>query len=141
MTRSNKDKVCSVCGKSFKPWSLTKARYCSVDCQKEDQYRKRIVAVKESGLWTSGWSSPKGIKAALLRERGSRCEVCGTTEWMGQLVPLVMDHVDGNAENWIDSNLRLVCGNCDMQLPTYKSKNKGSGRHSRRKRYEDGKSY
>jgi len=38
-------------------------------------------------------------------------------------------------------NLRLVCGNCDMLLPTYKSKNKGNGRHNRRKRYAEGKSY
>lgn len=29
-------------------------------------------------------------------------------------------------------NLRLVCGNCDMQLPTYKSKNKNSDRRKGR---------
>ena len=56
-------------------------------------------------------------------------------------MPVVMDHIDGNSDNWLDSNLRLVCGNCDMQLPTYKNKNKGKGRHSRRLRYQQGKSY
>lgn len=39
------------------------------------------------------------------------------------------------------SNLRMICSNCDSQLPTYKSKNKGNGRHYRTKRYEEGKSY
>ena len=42
--------------------------------------------------------------------------------------------------NNIISNLRLVCPNCDSQLPTYKNRNKGNGRHSRRVRYSKGKS-
>lgn len=56
-------------------------------------------------------------------------------------MPLILDHVDGDSDNWYLTNLRLVCGNCDMQLPTYKSKNWGNGRASRRKRYADAKSY
>jgi len=56
-------------------------------------------------------------------------------------MPLVLDHVDGNSENNKLENFRLVCGNCDMQLPTYKNKNKGNGRHYRMKRYKEGKSY
>lgn len=51
---------------------------------------------------------------------------------MGKEVPLVVDHIDGNAENCSVTNFRLVCGNCDMQLPTYKNKNK-FGRAWRRK--------
>jgi len=60
--------------------------------------------------------------------RGHQCEICGLTEWQGQPAPLVMDHIDGHADNNLLTNLRLVCGNCDMQLPTYKAKNKGNGR-------------
>jgi hypothetical protein len=37
-------------------------------------------------------------------------------------------------------NLRLICPNCDSQLPTFKMRNRGRGRHSRRQRYADGKS-
>jgi len=47
---------------------------------------------------------------------------------MKQPVPLVLDHIDGHFENNNEENLRLVCGNCDMQLSTYKSKNIGNGR-------------
>jgi hypothetical protein len=36
-------------------------------------------------------------------------------------------------------NFRLVCGNCDMQLDTYKSKNKGKGRKYRRALYQTDK--
>jgi len=60
---------------------------------------------------------------------------------MDKPIPLVLDHIDGNSENWAIENLRLVCGNCDMLLPTYKSKNRGRGRAYRRDRYASGKSF
>lgn len=60
---------------------------------------------------------------------------------MGEKVPLVLDHIDGNSENNNEENLRYVCGNCDMQLPTYKAKNIGNGRYYRRERYKEGKSF
>jgi|TARA_Y100000034_G_scaffold47095_1_gene57989 hypothetical protein len=81
------------------------------------------------------------IKKYLLEINGCKCEICGGTEWQGNPMPLVLDHINGNSTDNNLSNLRLVCGNCDMQLPTYKSKNIGNGRHFRRKRYAEGKSY
>lgn len=53
----------------------------------------------------------------------------------------VLDHIDGDASNNLRVNLRLVCPNCDSQLPTYKNRNRGNGRAWRRQRYADGKSY
>ena len=40
----------------------------------------------------------------------------------------VLDHIDGDAANNHFENLRMVCPNCDSQLPTFKSKNKKSSR-------------
>jgi hypothetical protein len=54
---------------------------------------------------------------------------------------LVLDHIDGNPDNNRRDNLRLACPNCDSQLPTYKSRNRGSGRAFRRQRYADGRSF
>ena len=47
---------------------------------------------------------------------------------MGKPVPLVCDHISGNSSDNEIENFRLVCCNCDAQLPTFKSKNRGNGR-------------
>jgi hypothetical protein len=60
---------------------------------------------------------------------------------MGKPMPLEVDHINGDWKCNQEANLRMVCGNCGMQLPTYKGKNKGMGRFSRRERYAQGKSY
>ena len=51
---------------------------------------------------------------------------------MNQHIPLVLDHINGRANDDRLENLRLVCCNCDAQLPTYKSKNKNSDRKKRK---------
>lgn len=51
---------------------------------------------------------------------------------MGKPIPLVLDHINGHSGDWRLDNLRLVCGNCNMMLPTYKNKNRGNGRVSAR---------
>ena len=71
----------------------------------------------------------------LIETRGHRCEICGLSEWLNEPIVLILDHIDGNADNWLLGNLRLICSNCDSQTPTYKSKNKGNGRAWRRERY------
>ena len=85
--------------------------------------------------------NPQVAKRVLLCKRGRHCAICGLTEWRGQPVPLVLDHINGDAADWRVLNLRLICGNCDMQLPTFKSRNRGHGRAWRRQRYADGLSY
>jgi hypothetical protein len=70
------------------------------------------------------------------------CAICGGANlWLGLPLALVLDHIDGDPTNNCRENLRLVCPNCDSQLATYKSRNRGNGRHYRRQRYADGQSY
>ena len=115
--------------------------YCSTKCQQAFLQTKRDARILESGCVTPHLKNAAAIKRFLIRVKPNGCEICNLTKWQGKPAPLVMDHIDGNSDNWKLDNLRLVCGNCDMQLPTYKSKNKGRGRHSRRQRYAEGKSY
>lgn len=65
------------------------------------------------------------IKRRLIAKRNHECEICHTSTWMNQPVPITLDHIDGNSDNNIESNLRLLCPNCHAQTPTFGGKNKG----------------
>lgn len=61
------------------------------------------------------------LRAGLLTEA---CAVCGAPPyWNGRDLVLRLDHMDGDNRNFALSNLRLVCPNCDSQLPTYCGRN------------------
>lgn len=70
----------------------------------------------------------KHVKRYLIVKNGHKCSICNTSEWNKQPIPLICDHIDGNSNNTDLNNFRIVCCNCDAQLPTYKSKNRGNGR-------------
>lgn len=116
--------------------------YCSSACQQ--RYRQLQLT---SHRLATGEGEPRGersnyIRLFLSEEQRSRCAICGlTAEWQGAPLAFVLDHVDGDASHNRRENLRLICPNCDSQLPTYKSRNRGRGRAWRTLRRANGKSY
>src|SRR6266446_5101902 len=50
--------------------------------------------------------------------------------WNAQSLPLILDHVNGNPKDNTPDNLRLLCPNCDSQLPTRGGRNKGRVRNA-----------
>jgi hypothetical protein len=51
------------------------------------------------------------------------CSVCTRHTWMGNSIPLELDHINGDHEDNRLLNLRLLCPNCHAQTPTYRGKN------------------
>ena len=95
-----------------------------------NKINERIIKNVENGMLSSfsEVTARRTAKAYLIIKNGHKCSICETSEWMGSPVPLVCDHISGDSTNNNISNFRLVCCNCDAQLPTYKSKNRGNGR-------------
>ena len=125
---------CLNCGKPTR-----NPKYCTNRCQRALTSAAKIAEIEATQSIPS--KSPRLARRYLVAVRGHRCELCQIERWQDQRVLLVLDHVDGNADNWVLANLRLICPNSDALLPTFKSRNRGRGRAWRRKRYADGRSY
>ncbi|MFI6334833.1 HNH endonuclease signature motif containing protein [Streptomyces sp. NPDC050535] len=54
-----------------------------------------------------------------------RCALCGIEGvWLGEPLPLEVDHVDGNWRNNRIENLRLLCPNCHSTTDSYRGRGK-----------------
>lgn len=56
-----------------------------------------------------------------------RCELCGQGElWRGARMSLILDHINGVADDHRLENLRIVCPNCNATLDTHCAKTSGT---------------
>lgn len=132
--------TCLACGAEL---VMHQKKFCGVQCQQEHGRAVRTREWLATGVAPNigGWSSHY-IRRYIFEDQRGCCGICGSpAHWMGMRLVFVLDHIDGDSTNNARENLRMVCPNCDSQLPTYKSKNRGNRRHFRRERYANGQSY
>ena len=126
--------ICRGCGED-----TYNASFCSIACNGSSLADRTLNKFLEGTSKTLIKS--KKIYQYLLDRQDGGCAICKIPPiWNGKTLVFIHDHIDGNSENNSPDNIRLVCSNCDSQLDTYKSKNIGKGRHTRRMRYAEGKS-
>ena len=116
-------------------------KFCSNKCQANFRH----------AVWLEKWKSGKvsggigisvrnfsgHVKFYLRNKFNNKCPECGwnKTHSVTGIVPLEIDHIDGNSENNQENNLRLLCPNCHALTPFYKNLNRGKGRKWRMAKY------
>lgn len=110
------------------------AKYCSVKCQKA--YEKAQFLIR----WKDGTEQGKKgkfgistiIREYLFQKYNHQCAKCGWNRINPATgkCPLEINHIDGNWENNLETNLELICPNCHALEPTFRALNKGKGRYS-----------
>lgn len=128
-TKNIVDIKCKICKKIIKRNRRNiNNKYCSRKCFQDNRSELKNIEI-EKGLI----HHRPTLRRYLVNKYGYCCFVCKLTNWMNKQISLEVDHIDGNHKNNFPENIRLICPNCHSQTPTYKAKNKGNGRKSRRK--------
>ena len=133
--RSNTYEVsCLCCGRPRK--ATFPGKYCSQKCANKAKSAKIVAVWLETGEAPADMREGHPIREHIYREQNNTCSLCPQgRDWNGKALNFILDHIDGNSYDSRRENLRLVCPNCEFQLPTSKGRNLGRGRHLRRERY------
>ncbi len=74
------------------------------------------VMIKDS-TYNGGHLKRRLIDSGMLK---NKCSIClQQPNWKGKPLVMRLDHINGDRHDHRIENLRLVCPNCDSQLPTF----------------------
>lgn len=84
------------------------------------------IPIEEILIKNSVYTNRTHLKKRLVNEKVLKyeCDKCGNEgEWLGELITLQLDHINGiNNDNRLE-NLRFLCPNCHSQTKTFSGKN------------------
>lgn len=123
--------VCPNCGNNV---LKRNNKYCDQKCK--DEF---VIKQSDQRYFEGVVRHPKTLKTAYLRHNPETCILCKIGhEWNGKPLVLQLDHIDGNSDNNMPSNLQLLCPNCHTQTETFGSKQTiaaGKPKQTKRKSY------
>lgn len=118
-------------------------KYCSNQCQGNYSYKQYInqwkQGLKDGNIGINAKSMSGHIRRYLIEKYNEKCSSCGWDKKHSktQVVPLEVNHIDGNSTNNLESNLELLCPNCHALTSNFRNLNKGNGRAWRIKYLKD----
>ncbi|MFD5298790.1 HNH endonuclease [Streptomyces mutabilis] len=115
----------------IKAYGFDTSHFTSVvrtDWQRHNQRRRTPEEILVEDTSPRARRIPGSRLKRAMRELGveERCALCGVEAvWLGEPLPLEVDHIDGNWRNNRLENLRMLCPNCHSATDTYRGRNKG----------------
>lgn len=103
-------------------FNLSYAHFLGKHKPKEDRSTPKEVLRNNSGF------SRQTVRRKILESKvlPYKCAICELEPtWQGKPMTLILDHINGNRKDHRVSNLRFVCANCGVQLPTHAGANIG----------------
>jgi transposase-like protein len=104
-------------------WGISTDHFDPEAVIREHLAKRRLGAAPLAEIMVTGSTYPRvHLKRRLfadgLKER--RCEMCGQgEEWRGARMGLILDHINGEADDHRLENLRILCPNCAATLDTH----------------------
>lgn len=120
--RKKEIKHCKYCNKILEK---NQNVYCDTTCYQTYRFENEYLPAFFEGKLVEN----KTIKKVLIRLFDEECKECHQGPvWEDKPLVLEVDHIDGNSDNCMPNNLRLLCPNCHSQQETTKG-----GIHNKKK--------
>jgi hypothetical protein len=103
-------------------WGISTAHFDPAGIRRECLARANRPRPLEEVMVEHSTYSRASLKERLLREglKLPVCEICGQDEtWRGRRMSMILDHINGVADDHRLENLQIVCPNCAATLDTH----------------------
>lgn len=99
-----------------------KAKYYEIDTTHFKSVNPNAIERNEDNVFIkNSTADQKTVRRWYLKGNYTeyKCSICGQEpEWQGKPLTLILDHINGDNHDDQLNNLRWVCPNCNIQLPT-----------------------